>query len=151
MRVLVRHGHHAFYPRDRAEVIRFVNLFKLPLVGEADYFTFAALADLPRWSQVGVDYGGLPATVTYEGRNAWEVMAENGFVYSLELSVLVPLAAIVGSVNLKQTLDAAIAPRPFVQAGAVLDDGAGTLVGYSGELDLDFQRLYIYERELLNG
>ncbi len=150
MRVLVRHGHHAFYPRDRAEVRRFVKLFSLPLVGEEDYYTFEALAGLPRYSQVAVDYGGLPATTTYEGRNAWDVMRENGFVYSLEAGVLVPLAAVVQTIALKQTLDAAVAPKPFVQAGAFLDDGAGTLVGYGGELDLDFQRLYIYERELLN-
>ncbi len=150
MRVLCRHGHYAFYPRDREEIVRFVKLFSYPLVGENDYFTFEALAGLPRYSLVGVAYGGLVATATYEGRGVPEVLAANGFVYSVGLGILIPLDAVVQTVALKQTLNAALAPKPFVQAGAVLDDGAGTLVGYSGELDLDFQKLYIYERELLN-
>lgn len=148
MRVVCRHGHFAFYPKDRKEILRMKSTLKIELVAEDDYFTFPALVGLPRWSQVARPFGNLPAVVTYEGRHAWEVMRENDFVFSLAALVLVPRAAITEIVRLPQTQDCIVAPKPLIQPGSILPTG-NVLTGYNGELDLDFQRLYIYSQETL--
>lgn len=148
MKVVCRQGHFAFYPADKGEVIRFQRLFKLGLVAERDYFTFDGLEGLPRWSQAGRLFGTLPAVVTFEGEHAWEVMRENAFVYSLATGFLVPSSTVVQSVNLRQTLDSALAPKPLIQPGAVMTDG-NILLGYRGELDLTSQRLYVFSLETL--
>lgn len=146
MKVICRHGHFAFYPTDRREVIRFEKVFALRLYAEDDYFTLSGLVGLPRWSQIARTYGTLPAVATYEGRNAWEVMAANEFVYSLVTGLLVPQAAIIDTVRLRQTQECALAPKPLVQPGSVLEEG-GRLLGYDGDLDLTYQKLYIYSQE----
>lgn len=153
MRVLVRHGHFAFYPHTRDEVIHAQKLFKLELEAEDDYFTFPKLVGLPRWSQIGRPFGGLPALVTYEGRHASDVMRENGFVYSLATDLLMPFVGSTDIVRLPQGPFAALAPKPLIQPGSLLQGGLGVpgnvLLGYEGELDLQRQRLYVYAQETL--
>lgn len=148
MKVLCRNGHFAFYPKDRKEVLRFQTLFDLELVAEDDYYTFESLAGLPRWSQTLVPFGNLPAVATYEGRHPHEVMRANEFVYSLATSLLVPRSTISETVRLSQTQECSIAPKPLIQPGAILTTG-NVLLGYVGELDLQFQRLYIYSQGTL--
>ena len=148
MKVICRSGHFAFYPQSRTELLRFVRLFKLPLYQERDYFTFEALLDLPRWSQVGRPFGNIVAVETYEGQFPWEPMRENSFVYSLGTELLVPALLITEVLSLPQTLDCAVAPKPLLQPGAKLSTGE-VLMGYEGNLDLEIKRLYIYSRETL--
>lgn len=146
MKIVCRHGHFALYPSGVREVQRFMRIFDLAIYAEEDYYTFEALQDLPRWSQLGLPYGDLVAIQTYEGRRAWEVMRENQFVFSLGLETLAPLATVTQSVTLGQTLDCTVAPSPLVQPGAFVTPGV-RLTGYTGELDLQYQRLYIYSQE----
>lgn len=95
MRVLCRHGHYAFYPRDSAELARFSDWADIALVQERDYFTFDGLADLETFAIKGKPYGGfLPAIKTFCGE-PWEIMRENSFVWNLALEMLVPAASIV--------------------------------------------------------
>lgn len=152
MRVVVRHGHFAFYPLKRSDALHFQRVFKLPLFAEDDYYTLEALVGLPRWSQIGALYGGLPAVVTYEGRKPWEVMRENGFVYSLAYETLVPRLTVTDSLAIPQSRDYAVAPKPLIQPGAILTQGlfpGDRILGYQGDLDLDTQRLYIGSQETL--
>lgn len=152
MRVVVRHGHFAFYPEARDDVLRFQRLFKLKLVAESDYYTLEGLVGLPRWSQVARPFGSLPANVTFEAPRPWDVMAANGFVYSLGLGSLIHYAAVAETVSLPQSLDYAIASKPLVQPGSILSGAAipgNVLLGYSGTLDLSIQRLYVASVETL--
>lgn len=152
MRIVVRHGHIAYYPRDREEVLHFRRIFKMALVAEHDYFTFAGLAGVPNWSQVGLDFGGLPAVVNYVGPHASDVMRANGFVYSMSDEVMVPIARYAGNrINFKQSRDTLLSPRPFVQPGVLVSIDStlrGTLLSYSGELNIDEQRLSIDSVEI---
>ncbi len=143
MKIVVRHGHFAFYPAKRQDVFHFQRIFKIPLFPEEDYYTFLGLTHLPRWSQVGRLFGTLPALLTYEAEHAWEVMAENDFVYSLALGVLVPTTAIKQTTTLKRSLDYVLAPGILIQPGASLTDTGNVVLGYQGFIDLDVQRLYL--------
>lgn len=147
MRIVVRHGYIAYYPRDREEVLHFRRIFKIALKAESDYFTFAGLAGLPRWSQVGHDFGGLPAVARCEGRHPSDVMRANQFVYSMSAEVMVPVAFYAASrITFSQSLDTLLSPRPFVQPGVLLTVGnilRGPLLGYTGELNIYEQRLSI--------
>ena len=148
MKVICRHGHFAFYPEYKKEVSRFKTLFKVPLYAEDDYFTFESLLDLPRWSQILVPYGDLVGLVNYEARYPWQVMKQNSFVYSLALETLVPRVSITQMVSLPQTEDCIVAPKTLIQPGSIMSSG-NVLLGYQGELDLNFQKLYIYAQETL--
>ncbi len=151
MRVLVRHGHFAFYPQFRGDVLHFQRIFGTQLYQEDDYYTFLQLTGLPRWSQFGRLFGTLPALITYEGRHPWEVMAENDFVYSLETNLLVPSATFLAeTISLPQARDFAIAPKPLIQPGStLLGLVPNQILGYEGYLDIDLRRLYISSLETL--
>lgn len=156
MRVLCRHGHFAFYPQARDEVLRMKRVLGLELVAEDDYYTMEGLAGLPRWSQFGVPYPLFPpgptALFTYEGRHAWEVMRENLLVYSLATGLLVPYLSVTQVVALPQSRDYCVAPKLLVQPGAKLIGGlipGNILLGYRGTIDLNIQRLYIDSLETL--
>lgn len=152
MRVVCRSGHFAFYPEARDDVMRFKRLTGVNLYGVEDYFTFLALKDLPRWSQTGRLFGNLPALLTYEGREPWDVMSENDFVHSLATGLLVPRTTIVETLTLPQTNNYAIAPWILVQPGTFFTVGVlevNVLTGYQGHIDLSTQRLYLYDLETL--
>lgn len=154
MRVVVRHGHFAFYPRNREEVLHFRRIFKFALVSERDYFTFSGLVGLPRWSQIGRDFCGIPAIVNYEGRDASDVFRANSFVYSMQAEIAVPAATtyVASQINFQQSRDTLLSPRPFVQPGVLLTvdrTPRGMLLSYTGELDITEQRLSIDSVEVL--
>ncbi len=155
MRVVVRHGHFAFYPRDQTEILKFRRIFNTMLFAEQDYFTFIGLLNLPTWSQIGLPYGllGTPALVNYAGSHPWEVMRANRFVYAMALSLIVPAATFATfSVNLRQGNDIVLSPKSFLQPGclfAVDNIPAGVLTGYTGELDIENQKLAIASIEAI--
>lgn len=144
MRVLCRHGHFAFFPKRAKDVARYARFFDQDLVREGDYYTFEALAELPRYSIAGKIFGNLPALETYEGRAPWEVMRENDFVYSLQLGLLVPKLAIVSIVQLPRSDTYFISPTPLFQPG-VRDTSGQQILSYDAEFIQDSFQLKIIE------
>ncbi len=97
MRIVCRHGHYAFYPFTSTELSRFCSKYDLVLEPEEDYYTFPELIDADRYSLAAKPWlGSLPATKTFEGRHAWDVMRANDFVFSLTTKLVVPKLSIVG-------------------------------------------------------
>lgn len=146
MRVLCRHGHFAFYPRNAEEVGRFNRFFDVELQRQDDFYTFEALADLPRFSLTGLTFGNLPALETFEGRNPWEVMAENDFVYSLATGLIVPKLSITIQIKMAQSGYYTIAqtPTPIIQPGTY-DQSGQQILSYDAEYDQDLNRLRVLE------
>ncbi len=132
MRVLVRHGHFAFFPKTAKEVAKFASYFDQDLVRVDDYYTFESLAELPRYSIMIKPFGNLPAITTYEGRGPWEVMRENDFVYNVGLKLLVPKLAVVGMVTLLRSDAYMICPTPLYQPG-MRDASGRQILSYDGE------------------
>lgn len=147
MKVICRHGHFAFYPTDKDELVRLQRLLKTVLFSVDDYYTFPTLAALNNWSLAGLPFGNLPALTTFCGRDPWDVMKANGFVFSLATMTLVPVASIMMKAPIHYTLDCAVSTRVIFQPGGLDPINRLPIVGYEGEIDIDFQRLYIYSRE----
>lgn len=151
MKLVVRNGHFAFYPRDRTELLKFRRLYtQLPtsmLFAQEDYYTFVGLLNLPRWSQIGVPYGGTPALLNFEGKHPHEVMRANRFVYSMQTALIVPsLTYAAVSVNFRQGRDYIMSPKMLVQPGCIFTVDylpRGILTGYTGEIDVERQELTI--------
>ncbi len=97
MRILCRHGHYAFYPLNSAEISKFCEKYSTTLESEEDYYTFPELIGADRYSLAVKPWLGLlPATKTFEGRHAWDVMRAQEFVFSLQTNLIVPKLSIVG-------------------------------------------------------
>ena len=131
MRVLCRSGHFAFYPRNASDLAQFSNYFDVTLKRERDYYTFEGLYGAESYSLTLKPYLNLPALETFEG-DPWDVMKENGFVYSLALGIIVPKLAIISIVEVP------LVGFYFRAGGSLLQPGSRTLTGdlimsYSGE------------------
>lgn len=139
MRILCRHGHYAFYPEGPRELGRLAENFSLDFLPERDYFTFAKLAGLETYSIKGKPYGNfLPATKTYQGL-PWEVMRENGFVWSLALKTLVPKSTIVTVAKPSPLAWAWQSQTMFFQAGSLVS--GERIVSFDGNLD-DIRQIF---------
>lgn len=132
MRVVCRHGHFAFYPRDENDIARFAQYFKFPLVQDGDFYTFELLAGAPRYSLKLAPWLGLPAVKTYEGRGPWDVMRENGFVYDITSSLLVLKTSVLTLANLSQSTNYYLTPSALLQPGARVA-GNIQILSYDGE------------------
>lgn len=144
MRIVCRHGHFAFYPRRAGDIHQFAQSFDQVLEREEDYFTFSALVGAKNYSLLGSPYHNLlPAIKTYEGK-PWDVMKENGFVYSVELTKVVPKLAIIGLVELTQKGYFYVCNVPLLQPGARTILGR-QILSYSGEFYEDKFYLRIVE------
>ncbi len=144
MRVLVRHGHFAFYPKTPEDIARFCAFFDVVLEREEDFYTFPKLKDAPRYSLIGALWLTLPATATYEGRNAWEIMRENGFVYSIELAAIVPKLSITQAIDPPASRYYFIAESPLIQPGSRNALGQQVL-SYDAEFDFGTKQLRVRE------
>ncbi len=144
MRVLCRHGHFAFYPDNAEDVARYCRFFDIELVRSGDFYTFEALADLPRYSLQVKPFGGLPAITTYEGRGPWEVMRENGFVYNVLLERLVPKLTIIGVLQAPRSDSYFISPTPLFQPG-VRDSSGQQILSYDAEFIPETSKLKIIQ------
>lgn len=139
MRVLCRHGHIAFYPKRARDISRFSSFFKTTLVRDKDFYTFPLLKGAPRYSLSGKPYLSLPAIVTYEGRECWDVLRENGFVFHIASGLLVPKLAVAIPINPPQTGFYFAAQSPLIQPGSRNLSGR-QILSYDGEyLDDTFQ------------
>jgi len=143
MRVLCRHGHFAFYPREVTDIARFSNKFDFDLEREEDYYTFSRLKDAPHYSLAAKPYINFPATKTFEGK-PWEVMRENNLVYNIALGLVVPKLTVLGLIELSQ------ADFFFISDTALIQPGVRTLLGrqilsYSGEIYIDKFQMRVTE------
>lgn len=93
MRILCRHGHFSFFQAYPGEIAEFAQYWETELVRVEGFYTFPLLAEAPEYSLKGKSFLGLTAVKTFEG-TPWEIMRENGFVYSLAEKSLVPKASI---------------------------------------------------------
>ncbi len=142
MRVLVRHGHFAFYPEMAKDVALFARFFDQDLVRVDDYYTFEALAHLPRYSLLAFPFGNLPAIATYEGRGPWEVMRENDFVYNVKTELLVPKLSIVGVLQAPRSDSYFISPTPLYQPG-MRDSSGSQILSYDARFNQENFQLKI--------
>jgi hypothetical protein len=142
MKIISRHGYLTFYPKKKDDLIRFARLYKTTFESENDFFTSFGLSLLPRYSIQGVDFGGLPAAVNFEGQHASEVLKANEYVPNIKTNFLVPLSVISSVISLSKTADYAIYNGVLIQPGSFLRTGE-RIVSYRGEIDLDWQKLYL--------
>lgn len=144
MRVICRHGHFAFYPRNASEVGQYVEMFETPLIRENDYFTFEGLVGAPRWSLAGLAYKNLVANANFEGRAPWEVMKANGFVATNGTGVLVAKSTITVQLNPPLARYFFLPESLLIQPGS--RNAAGQqILSYSGEFRQDTMQLYVTE------
>jgi hypothetical protein len=143
MRVLCRHGHFSFYPRQSGDINRFAQSFGVTLKREEDYYTFERLQGAPKYSLLGKLYINLPALTTFEG-NPWDVMRENNFVYNVQLGLIVPKLSVLGLVELTQSGYFFMANVPLLQPGVRTILGR-QIMSYSGEFYDDRFYLRILE------
>ncbi len=131
MRVLCRHGHFAFYPREAGDINRYARHYGQELVRDGDFYTFPRLQGAPKYSLQGKPYLTVPAVKTFEGE-PWEVMKENGWVYLIAADIIVPKATIVGKAPLSETVFYFLAQNILVQPGSFLANGEKAM-SYDGE------------------
>lgn len=143
MRIICRHGHFAFYPKDASDVWRFASLFDEELVRVGDFYTFAFLEDVPSHSLIGKDFLGLPALVTFEGQ-PWEVMRENGFVYNVGLKALVLKASVLTNLAIDLTDGFYSTENPLIQPGSRNALGQ-QLLSYDAEYIREASQLRVFE------
>lgn len=132
MRVLCRHGHIVFYPRNAAEIGRFAKYFNVNLARERDYFTFEGLIGAPNYSIELMPFLDLPANTTYAGE-PWDVMRENGFVFDIRNGLLIPKETVNEIVDLPLVGYFFRAGVPLLQPGSRNSSSGQQILSYSGE------------------
>lgn len=143
MRILCRHGHFAFYPKDAHDIAQFAGLFGETLVRVGDFYTFEFLKNAPDYSIQGKTLLGLPASKTFAGL-PWEVMRENNLVYNVALKAAVLKSLIVTPLTLELTDDFYLVENPLIQPGSRLSTGQQVL-SYDAEYIRDASQLRIFE------
>jgi len=143
MKLLVRHGHFAFFPDGASDVARFNALQGITLEREGDFYTFPALVGLKDYSIAGGLYGGLAATKTFEG-NPWDIMRENNWVYSLLAGAIVPKSTIITKASVKLVTFYFVSGTTLVQPGSLSDTGE-QILSYDSLFDDRANRLLIRE------
>lgn len=143
MRILCRHGHFAFYPKNENEIYRFENLFDEEIVRVDDFYTFDFLSEAPDYSLIGKNYLGLPAVAGFEG-NPWDVMEANGFVYNVALGLVVPKTTILTVVSIDISESFYTTENPFIQPGSLNVDGS-RILSYDANYSVDTSQLRIFE------
>lgn len=145
MIVICRLGHIALYPKDKREKHWCSKVFGWELHSQDNYLTFSGLLDLPRYSVSKTPYSNLLANVTFEGQNPWDVLAANNFVFGLATNSLVPITMVSTTLSLFETQDSILA-TPLIQPGAFVRPGV-RIWSYQGEIDITFQKLYVWDWE----
>lgn len=116
------HGFFIFEERKVGQISDFMSLFEgLEIVRSGALYTFASLADAPRYSIEGGEYLGAAATVTIEGE-PWEIMRANKLVYDFDADELVPIASISRRVQLEPTANAILSPG-LIMPGSLTEEG----------------------------
>lgn len=138
MRVICEKGFYKFYPQQISEVVRFQKKSGYELVPCRDFFTFPLLAELPNFSFIGHEFGGLVGLANYAGRPE-DVMAENGYCFYLATQTLILRAAVIDRVQYSY--------GPYIVANqlpqAYSFESKTKITGFSGLADLDYMRFKI--------
>lgn len=143
MRLICRHGHFAFYPRDEEDISKFASYYDLEVVRVQDFYTFADLVDAKDYSLAGLAYLNLTATKTYEG-NPWDIFRENNFVYDLVEEELALKTSVKTIVDLPATDNYFISPVPLIQPGS-FDKAGNRILSYDAEFIQDTFQLKVRE------
>lgn len=115
-------GFFIFEEQRVGQISHFMSLFEgLEIVKSGSFYTFATLADAPRYSLEGGTYLEAPAIATIEGE-PWEIMKENELVYNFDLDEVVLAASITQRVDLDFGQNAIYSPG-LIMPGSVTEDG----------------------------
>jgi hypothetical protein len=144
MRVVCRHGHFAFYPKRVSDIARFCYQYNTVLIREEDYYTFPELQGLENYSLEGKSFLNLPALVTFQGKNPWDVMKANGFVFHIASQILLPKSAIAIPIRCPLTGYFFVSPSPLIQPGSRNEAGI-QILSYDGEYMENLIQLRISE------
>lgn len=144
MRVLVRHGHFAFFPDGASDVARFNAIQGVELERDGSFYTFPDLVGLADYSIAGNAYGSGVATKTFEGK-PWEIMRENDLVYSIALEQLVPKSSIVTLASIKLVTFYFVSGTTLVQPGSILPESNDKIMSFDALFDDRANRLLIRE------
>lgn len=87
MKIICEFGFYKFYPASINELVIFASVFGKNLVKMEDFYTFASLASLPDYSIEGQKFGGVTASVSFEGK-PWEVFKQNALNYNLDADTI---------------------------------------------------------------
>lgn len=138
MKVLCRHGHYAFYPKNDREVFDFSQYFQRKMIFVDDYYTFEKIGLLAQYGIKNQNYGGSILSTTASG-HAWEVFKENSLVYNLNTDIVVPIASITSLANIKRVYASYQVDNIFLQAGSIYN--GKRVIDFFGEYEIKNQRL----------
>lgn len=116
------HGYFKFEEVSAGQLSKFMSLFALDIERSGDHFTFSDLVHAPDYSIAGGTFLGCPTTKNFEGK-PWDVMRENGLVYSLQLGLVVPIVSILLPVSIAPAGNYFVTTG-MIQPGSVTDDGS---------------------------
>lgn len=122
MKVDCLHGYFKFEETASGQLSRFMSLFGFEIERSGDHYTFADLVDAPDYSIVGGTFLNCPTTKNFEGK-PWEVMRENGLVYSMQLGIVVPILTIISPISVARTGNYFVTTG-MIQPGSVTEDGS---------------------------
>jgi len=139
MRIVCEKGFYKFFPQDVVEVARFERKLGAKLVECEDYFTFTKLAALPNFSFIGQLYSApLLGLVNYAGKRE-EVMAKNGYMYSVLTNQIVLKITFVKRMNYEVNNYIFLNTLPQ----AYNFDEYGIISGFHGFVDVDIMKFKI--------
>lgn len=121
MRIKCIHGYFIFSESQAGQVSDFMSLTGLELVSQGDEYTFADLANAPKYSLAGKSYLGIPAIETFEGE-PWEIFEANSWVYDFSRGLVVPIASITQTTTLKLAGNRYVSPG-LLLPGSITEDG----------------------------
>jgi hypothetical protein len=134
MRIECRHGFYIFEEQEAGEISKFASKFELGITRREDgLFTFDDLVDAESFSIEGVDYLGVTATVTFEGK-PWEVMRANNLVYDFTTGTVKRISQVTRLLQVQK------AANYFLTDGMIL----GGSVNSTGSRVSDFLGFYIW-------
>jgi len=138
VKVICENGFYKFYPSNLVDISRFFEKYGLRLMPCEDFYTFEALANLPKYSIAGQPYAGLIATKTCSGRRE-DVMAKNFFTYNQSIKALSPIALVVGKMDYSYSNYFIMSNLPQ----AFFYDNFGIITGFYGWVNMDYFKFNI--------
>ena len=138
MKIICENGFYKFYPSNLVDIRRFFEKYGTRLVQCEDFYTFEALANLPKYSIATQPYAGLIATKTCSGKRE-EVMAKNLFTYNQSLKAVAPIASVVGKIDYSYANYWIMSNLPQ----AFFYDNFGIIIGFYGWVNLDYMKFNI--------
>ena len=136
------HGFFMFFETQVGQAADFIRLFGFDLVPRDDYFTFASLLDIPKYSLKGKMIGDYPALKTFEGE-VWEVFEANGVVYNFATDLIVPISSLTLNNQVNFSGDRFVSPGLLLPGS--LNQGGDRIKGYSAWFNRENSSWYYSE------